>query len=111
MAILLGVIVGNANAADSDGPKLRGNYMLYGGDLSDRTLPNRRDAKISITIVGTLARAMFDHMGKRSEIEFCAGVEARSRGDVICALGNDRSVECYVGLNLNTGKSINGIIC
>ena len=102
-----------ADAVDHHPATVTGSYLIYSGELDDMDLPNRKDAKISLEIKGALAKDMFKHLRSRAAAEGCEeGVEVREKGDLICYrdLGT-KEVTCHFGLDLKSGKLINGVIC
>jgi hypothetical protein len=81
--------------------------------VSDSTPPTEKDRKLSLMIVGPLAKDLFDHLGPDVKEACGAGPEQRqrSRGDLICIWAKGDGYSCYLGLNAQTGKSMIGIIC
>jgi hypothetical protein len=106
----VGFLASAALAADETGYRpLTGEFTLYSRDIGDLGPPTSRDAKINLQITGAAARQMYLHMGRDSEIrDGCAAY--RQRGALTCEKGGN-GFSCSLGVNLKTGKAINGSIC
>ena len=58
-----------AQAGDKQEPQgsgvklLKGDYMIYGGNLGDTVPPTKKDRKVAFTFKGPLAKDLFDHIG------------------------------------------------
>jgi hypothetical protein len=96
------------------GPKpLKGDYLLYGGELGDTVPPTNKDRKVAFTFRGPLAKDLFDHIGPDSK-DACGAApdhRIRDRGDLSCVWDKGDGYICYFGLDVPTGKSTNGSIC
>lgn len=101
---------------DSDYATAKTRYMIYSGSLGEKEPPKIGNNKVSLMIEGHLARELFNSIGPDQQ-QACGastGVRIRERGDITCAF--DRELKsspftCYVGLNLKTGKSMEGASC
>lgn len=92
---------------------LKGDYWIYGGELGDTVPPTKKDRKVAFTFKGPLAKDLFDHIGPDNK-DTCGAApdhRIRDRGDLSCTWDKRQGYTCYFGLNVPTGKSINGIIC
>ncbi len=115
IALLTSVsISASGDAIDHKPEKLEGTYLLYSGSLEEMELPNSREAKIRMQITGTLAKQIFQHMGRAAAIkgECVNGMETRVAGNLACSLTpkGDR-VYCDIGIDTKNGQAINGTIC
>lgn len=92
---------------------LKGDYYIYGGTLGDKTSPSLTDTKVSIMLVGKLARDLFEHIGPDAKSACSSGPEYRERrrGDLICTWTKADGHSCYIGINANTGRSMRGSTC
>jgi len=92
---------------------LKGDYYMYGGSIGDPTPPTGRDRKLSLMLVGPLAKDLFDQIGPDAKNACGADSDHRQRykGDLTCIWTKGNGYACYFGLNVQTGKSISGITC
>lgn len=91
-------------------------YLIYSGNLGEHESPKRGSKKVSILIEGQLARELFNSLGpdRKEACGASSGVRIRERGDITCSYHHAQKVAaftCYVGLNLKTGKSMEGATC
>ncbi|MDR3526997.1 MAG: hypothetical protein P4L57_06920 [Rhizomicrobium sp.] len=104
-----------ANAGDGWKPKpLTGEFMLYSGGLGDSGTPTKSNAKINFRIYGDAARQMFENMSAKSQKpNICAGYGnvMRVRGNIECDKAPEGSIECFIGIDLKSGKTVYGVIC
>jgi hypothetical protein len=101
---------GDAN--DGNHGPLRGDYLEYSGTLDDALLPTKSDSKLEVRVTGKLAADMFRHLGPAAKSQSCGNAEeTRSRGDLICVSGAGKGAECFIGLDVLKGRSINGRVC
>jgi hypothetical protein len=92
---------------------LKGDYYVYGGSIGDSIPPTQNDRKLSLMIIGPLAKDLFDSVGPDA-INSCgagSGYRERNRGDLTCTWTKDHGYSCYFGLDVRLGKSIRGSIC
>jgi hypothetical protein len=91
---------------------LKGDYQMYGGTLSEALPPTTKDRKVAFMFTGPLAKELFGQIGPdvKMSCSDAAGYRERRRGDLMCTHDED-GYSCYFGLNVPTGKSINGAIC
>lgn len=101
---------------DGDYAAARARYMIYSGSLSEKERPKAANNKVSLLIEGQLAKELFNAIGpdQKQACGASTGVRIRERGDVTCSF--DRGLKsspytCFVGLDLKTGKSMEGAIC
>jgi hypothetical protein len=92
---------------------LKGDYMIYGGELGDTLPPTKRDRKVAFTFKGPLAKDLFDHIGpdKKDACGAYPDHRIRDRGHLSCIWDKREGYFCYFGLDVPTGKSTNGSIC
>lgn len=92
---------------------LKGDFYVYGGTLAEMTLPKRKDRKISFMLQGDLAKELFDQIGPDAKVACSSdpGYRERRRGDLDCVYSSEDGYSCYLGLDVTSGKSINGSIC
>lgn len=108
-----------AQAGDRQEPQgsglkpLKGDYMIYGGNLGDTVPPTKKDRKVAFTFKGPLAKDLFDHIGPDNK-DAC-GAEPdhriRDREHLTCIWDKREGYYCYFGLDIPTGKSTYGSIC
>lgn len=94
--------------------KFSGAYEVYSGMLGDWGPPTKKDAKVAIEVDGRLANDMFKHLDHRLADPGCLGedVEIKEKGDLTCTRDKKSGkTTCYFGLDLKSGKLINGVIC
>nr|WP_315401458.1 hypothetical protein [uncultured Duganella sp.] len=91
---------------------LKGDYYVYGGTISEKLPPTSKDRKVSFMFSGQIAKDLFNEIGPDTK-QACskeAGYHERRKGDLVCILDDD-GYSCYLGLDVTTGKSTNGVIC
>jgi len=92
---------------------LKGEYLIFGGELGDTVPPTRKDRKVAFTFRGPLAEDLFDHIGPDNK-DTCGAApdhRIRDRGNLSCVWDKRDGYTCYFGLDVPTGKSTNGSIC
>lgn len=118
MAGALTLVLG-AHAADTKetgrylAKPLKGDYYVYGGSIGDKTSPTEQDRKLSLMLTGPIAKDLFDHIGPDTK-EACSpgpNYRERNRGHLTCTWTKVDGYSCYVGLNVQTGKSMRGTTC
>ncbi|MES2740998.1 MAG: hypothetical protein V4754_08590 [Pseudomonadota bacterium] len=92
---------------------LKGDYLIYGGELGDIVPPTKNDRKVAFTFNGPLAKDLFDQIGpdKKDACGADSDHRIRDRGDLSCVWNKRDGYVCYFGLDVHTGKSTNGSIC
>jgi hypothetical protein len=92
---------------------LKGDYLIYGGELGDVVPPTKKDRKVAFTFKGPLAKDLYDQIGPDLKDACGAGPDHRTRrkGDLSCVWTKDDGHVCYFGLDVPTGKSTYGSIC
>ncbi|MDQ2819271.1 MAG: hypothetical protein M3Y65_02535 [Pseudomonadota bacterium] len=113
-AILLLVASSLAVAAPSgSAPRpLKGDYQVYGGSLGDMESPTPKDRKVAFMFTGPLAKDLFSQIGPDMK-DTCGASPThreRQRGDLSCTRDTE-GYRCYFGLNVVTGKGMDGSIC
>lgn len=91
---------------------IKGDYYVYGGTLSEKLPPTARDRKVSFMFSGQLAKDLFSQIGPdvKHACTATAGYHERRKGDLVCIL-DEHEYSCYLGLDVTTGKSTDGVIC
>lgn len=92
---------------------LKGNYLIYGGELGDTVRPTKTDRKVAFTFNGALAKDLFEQIGPDNK-ESCGATldrRIRDKGDLSCIWDKRAGYVCYFGLDVATGKSTYGSIC
>lgn len=93
----------------------RGEYAVYGGDLSDPVAPTRQNKKVALLLEGKAARDLFDAIGPDIKDACSASDGTRMRHkdheNLSCALYVKDGYRCWIGFDLVTGKSIGGVYC
>lgn len=117
IAIVLLVVAASAMAYEwaYEHQRIEGVFATYGGGLGDPVRPTKSDHKIMFSVDGPAAKAMFDGMGPDAK-EVCSpedGYRVRKRDGerLYCMRSKRGEYQCNFGFDLNTGKSIGGIIC
>lgn len=96
---------------------LKASYTIFSGPiLSDREAPTPTDRKLSIRIEGQPAKEIFDSIGPDMRLT-CSpekGDRERAKQGVQCtytAEGKNKGYDCWIGIDLRTGKSIGTVSC
>jgi len=106
-------------AADKPEPQsfsqmpLRGDYLIYGGELGDTVPPTKNDRKVAFAFKEPLAKDLFNQIGPDRK-DVCGAApdqRRRERGDLSCTWDRRDGYICYFGLDVPTGKSMYGSIC
>lgn len=90
---------------------LQVRYTIFsGGSLSDREAPTSTDRKLTILVDGRAAREIFDSIGPDmpSSCSDEKGDRTREKQGVQCfynATRGAKGYQCWIGVNLRTGKS------
>ena len=103
----------NPKPQDIGQKSLKGDYLIYGGELGDPVPPTKKDRKVALTFKGPLAKELFDQIGPDRK-DACGAApdhRIRDRGDLSCVWDAHEGYVCYFGINVPTGKSTNGSIC
>jgi hypothetical protein len=92
---------------------LKGDYLIYGGELGDTVPPTKKDRKVAFTFKGPIAKELFDQIGpdKKDTCGAAPDHRIRDRGDLSCVWDKREGYSCYFGLDVPTGKSTYGAIC
>jgi hypothetical protein len=92
---------------------LKGDYLIYGGELGDTVPPTKTDRKVAFTFKGQLAKELFEQIGPDNKNTCGAAPDhrIRDRGDLSCIWDKRDGYICYFGLDVPTGKSTYGAIC
>lgn len=94
----------------------KARYLVYSGRLGEKEPPKVGSKKVSLLIEGQLAQDIFNSLGpdQKQACGASTGVRIRERGDITCSYDREQKIApftCYVGLNLKTGKSMEGATC
>jgi hypothetical protein len=121
VSALAALALSMATAAEKAKPEtaeprpLQGNYQVYGGSLADMLPPTPQDRNLAFRFEGKTARDMFDYIGpdvrKEKACSDDPSYRERRRGDLFCVYWKDSGYRCFLGLNLQTGKSDIGGVC
>lgn len=96
---------------------LQVRYTIFsGGSLADREAPTSTDRKLTILVDGHAAKEIFDSIGPDmpSSCSDEKGNRSREKQGVQCFYTARRGVkgyQCWIGVNLRTGKSIPTASC
>ncbi|WBS04392.1 hypothetical protein OU994_08960 [Pseudoduganella sp. SL102] len=96
---------------------LQARYTIFSGlILSDREAPTPTERKLSILIEGKPAKEIFDSIGPdlRYTCSQDEGDRQRAKQGVQCtytAEGRNKGYDCWIGIDLRTGKSIGTVSC
>ena len=92
---------------------LKGDYLIYGGELGDTVPPTKKDRKVAFTFKGPLAKDLFEQIGpdRKDACGAASDHRIRERGDLSCVWDKHEGYICYFGLDVPTGKSTFGSIC
>lgn len=91
-------------------------YLIYSNDLDEKAPPTVTDRRVSFLVEGALAKQLFESIGPDQK-EACGAsqdLRVRERGDLSCTfyrLDKKSPYTCYFGLDLRSGKSIEGATC
>lgn len=108
------VQAGDKPEAQGSGVKpLKGDYMIYGGELGDTVPPTKKDRKVALTFKGPLAKDLFEQIGPDNKDACGADPDhrIRERAHLACIWDKREGYYCYFGLDVPTGKSTYGSIC
>lgn len=90
-----------------------GTYTIYGGELGDPVAPNERSKNIAFSVTGQVAWQMFNAMAP--DLKGVCGAEdgqrVRQRAELACWYAPKYGYKCTFGIDLVSGRSINGSIC
>jgi len=92
-----------------------GNYIIYSGGIGDPQKPISNEKKIAIEIDGKAAKEIFNAIGPDVPDVCGATADLRIRKKNDGALSCSRSLKgeyrCHIGFDLQSGKSIGGVVC
>lgn len=119
--LLIGVmaLLSLAHAAkpwDGAYARFEGDFLIYSGSLSESAAPTAADRKASFMLRGEAAQDLFGSIGPdlKDACGSSSGMRVRRKGDLDCTFDKDDRTSpytCYFGMNLRTGKSMQGSIC
>jgi hypothetical protein len=96
---------------------LKARYTIFSGPiLADREAPTPTDRKLTVLVEGQAAKEIFDSIGPDTRT-ICSqekGDREREREGVQCtytAHGEIKGYQCWIGIDLRTGKSISTVSC
>ena len=92
-------------------------YTIFSGPtLADSDAPTQTDRKLAILVKGPAAKEIFDSIGPDA-VQVCSqekGDRERAKEGVQCtytAGGKNKGYNCWIGINLRTGKSVVTVSC
>lgn len=120
--IAIGLLAGLAAAAAAkperelaSHKRITGVYRVYGGAPDDPIAPSAKDAKIMVSVEGTMAKEIFDATGPDVRDVCTEGTDTRVRQkanqNLYCMRSGSGEYSCNFGFDLRNGKSIPGIVC
>jgi hypothetical protein len=113
-SLALFYIVSINTLAQIDGT-LTGNYMIYSGGIGDPQNSIRNEKKIAIEIDGKAAKEIFNAIGPDVPDVCGASADLRIRkkndGALSCSRSFRGEYRCHIGFDLQSGKSIGGVVC
>jgi len=116
-AVLVGVSTlsaGWAAAWSGAWQPLRASYIIYSGELAERSAPTASDRTMTINVEGRAAKEMFESIGP-DLAQTCSqekGDRERGKQGVSCQYSaQDKVYRCWIGLNLRTGASVPTVSC
>jgi len=96
---------------------LEARYTIFSGPiLADRDAPTPTDRKLTVLVEGQPAKEIFDSIGPDAP-QVCRqdkGDRERTKQGVQCtytAQGANKGYECWIGIDLRTGRSIATVSC
>jgi hypothetical protein len=115
LVMVLTVALSPARAASDDEAhgKFSGEYTFYSLDLGDTGPPTKKDTKLNIWMSGAFAAQLYRRLGSESRGQSCSGdSEVREKGNLVCSrVRATGEVNCGLGFDLRSGKSVLGMIC
>ena len=90
-----------------------GRYQVYSGSPSEKQAPTSADKQASVVITGRAAKDLFEQIGPDVK-DACGSVSndrQRHKGDLDCVYAKEHGYECFIGIDLRTGKSTQGSVC
>lgn len=90
-----------------------GRYQVYSGSLSERQPPTPSDRQASVVLTGRAAKDLFDQIGPDVK-DACSSdpnYRERRKGHLDCSYTKENGHQCFIGIDLKTGKSMSGSIC
>ena len=108
-----------AQSSDSFKPLKGAEYIIFSGTyINEPEPPSKTDRKLTIVIEGKAAKEIFDEIGpdQRHNCNPEKGDRQRVKGGVECRYTaadkpGSGSYQCWVGMDLKTGKSEHTIGC
>jgi len=113
MVLTFGSWPGFAAPDDKAHGKFSGEYTFYSLSLGDTGPPTKKDTKVNIWMSGSFAAQLYRRLGNESRGESCSeAIEVREKGNLVCSrVRATGEVNCGLGFDLRTGKSVLGMIC
>lgn len=116
LAVAAGVVLASDATLDS-WHTINARYTIFSGlTLADSEAPTQTDRKLAIFVEGAAAKEIFDSIGPDA-VPVCRqekGDRERAKEGVQCtytAGGKNKGYDCWIGINLRTGKSIATVSC
>lgn len=90
-----------------------GRYQVYSGSPSERQPPTSSDKQASVVLTGRAAKDLFDQIGPDVK-DACSSdpnYRERRKGHLDCSYTKENGYQCFIGIDLKTGKSTYGSVC
>lgn len=90
-----------------------GRYQVYSGSPSEKQPPTPSDKQASVVLTGRAAKDLFDQIGPDVK-DACSSdpnYRERRKGHLDCSYTKENGYQCFLGIDLRTGKSTHGSIC
>lgn len=102
-----------AASQDEAHGKFSGEYTFYSLHLGDTGPPTKKDTKLNIWMSGSFAAQLYRRLGNEAQGQSCSdSVDIREKGNLVCSrVRATGEVNCGLGFDLRSGKSVLGMIC
>ncbi len=94
---------------------MESHYNLYSGAIGDPIAPTKKDAKVSIEVLGKAAEDIFNQIGPDVK-EVCneekgSRLRTKNGGAILCQYSKQDGYVCYIGVDLKKGKLVTASVC
>jgi len=81
--------------------------------LTEKQAPTPTNKKASVVLAGQAAKDLFDQIGPdlKDACSSDANYRERHKGHFDCSYTKENGYQCFFGIDLQTGKSLNSSIC